>query len=49
MRIDDYITDDERKVIEYLRNKNRMEQDEILKEQENGNTLRNDNTGKRII
>ena len=36
MRIDDYITDAERQVIEYLKNKNRMEQDEILKEQENG-------------
>ena len=36
MRIDDYITEAERKVIECLKNKNRMEQDEILKEQENG-------------
>lgn len=36
MRIDDYITDAEKQVIEYLKNKNRMEQDEILKEQENG-------------
>lgn len=36
MRIDDYITDAEKQVIEYLKNKNRMEQDEILKERENG-------------
>lgn len=36
MRIDDYITDAEKQVIEYLRNKSRREQDEILKEQENG-------------
>jgi hypothetical protein len=36
MRIDDYITDAEKQVIEYLKNKNRMEQDEILKEQDNG-------------
>ena len=34
MRIDDFLTDDERKVIEYLKNKNRMEQDEILHDYE---------------
>ena len=36
MRIDDYISYDEIKIIETLKDKSRMEQDEILGECENG-------------
>ena len=30
MRIDEFLTADERKVIEHLKHKNRMEQDQII-------------------
>lgn len=36
MRIDDYIPFDETRLIDTLKNKNRMEQDEILGECDNG-------------
>lgn len=53
MIYDDYITHEEQRLIEALKGKSRMEQDQIIYEYErgnkNGNTLRNDRPGKPII
>lgn len=53
MIYDEYITPEEQRLIETLKGKSRMEQDQIIYEYErtkdNGNTLRTNSTGKPII
>lgn len=53
MRYDEYVTPEEIRLMETLKGKSRMEQDQIIYEYErtnkNGYTLRNDSTGKSTI
>lgn len=46
---DENLSAAEMRLISQLKNKNRMEKDQIIGEYENGNTLRNDNTSKKFI
>ena len=53
MIYDDFLTQKEKMLISSLKGKSRMEQDQIIYEyertNENGNTLRTNDTGKRIV
>lgn len=53
MMYDEYISPEEQRLMETLKGKNRMEQDQIIYEyertKENGNTLRNDSASKRTV
>ena len=49
MSYDEYLTTDEIRLMDKLKGKNRMEQDEILGGYENGNIIRNDSTSKQFI
>ena len=53
MIYDEYITPEEQRLMETLKGKSRMEQDQIIYEyertKENGNFIRNDNASKRTV